>query len=121
MTWVGLGTTLLCSMGAWVRWLTSENKFPDPSWRTGVAFFGLLCGSVSMLLFAAFFTAAWHLGPFKSLAIRSQALAYLDIGLALLGFLSGAIGKGKTRVGALGAGLMMIITWCLLLLIGATA
>jgi|ERR1700676_1400321 hypothetical protein len=106
-------------LSAWLKWLGQSPRFPAPLLRSRAIFLGLLFGTLSALLFAGFWADIFIFGHPIALTLPLAVFLYFSLGLAVLGFLLGFLGKGPLRVSVIIVSAVMLFAWCTELAIGA--
>jgi hypothetical protein len=105
----------------WLRWNNQLPRFPPPLIRSRAAFLGLLFGTLSALLLAAFWAYTYFFGYVTALNLPWAVFVYFNLGLAVLGFLLGFGGKGVFRISVVILSAVMVFAWWMELAIGRIA
>jgi len=95
----------------WLRWKRRPQMFPASPIRRRLALIGLLCGTLSSLLFAGLLLSLviWrfsidHTAPFAVLIV-------FDVALGTSGVVLGFFGKGIVRAAAIFLSAVMVFAW----------
>jgi hypothetical protein len=105
---LGVGTF---AVFRWWRWSRSNNRAVEPQWRGTLALFGFAVSTLSLFAAAGLWIHALFTGGFP---LHHPALLFvLRIGFwaALLGLLSGLIGKGQLRFPAIVCSIVCFAIW----------
>ena len=107
LAWAGVAAGVFFPARSWVRWFRAKERFPEPRWRTKLAFAGLVLSTLAMLSYGIMFPAAIAVSIGTTVAFQIS-LIYVMPTLAVLGMVCGIVGKGVARAGAILGGMLMV-------------
>lgn len=96
---------------SWRRWFRAEVKLKAPRWRTGIALFGFLSASTSLLIIIALAVHALITGGFPyyhPVLILAFRLGFLT---ATCGVLAAFIGTGQLEIPTIVSSLLCLLLW----------
>jgi hypothetical protein len=95
----------------WLRWSRNDNKAVEPQWRGTLALFGFAVSTLSLFAAVGLWIHALFTGGFPF--YHPVLLFVLRIGFwaAVLGLLSGLIGKGQLRFPAIVCSVVCFVIW----------
>jgi hypothetical protein len=103
---------------AWLKWRGQSPRFPAPPLRGRAVFLGLLLGTISASFFAGFWVYTYLFVSLVTLTLPLAVFFYFSLGLSILGFMLGFLGKGVLRVSVTIVSAVMVFVWWVELSIG---
>ncbi len=104
---------------AWLKWRGQSPRFSAPLLRSRAVFLGLLLGTISASFFAGFWVYIYLVGYLVELTLPLAVFFYFSLGLSILGFMLGFLGKGVLRVAVIIVSAVMVLVWWKELAVGA--
>jgi hypothetical protein len=109
----------LLLLWAWLKWRGQSPRFPAPLLRSRAVFLGLLFGTISASFFAGFWVHIYLVGYLVELTLPLAVFFYFSLGLSILGFMLGFLGKGVLRVAVIIVSAVMVFVWWMELSVGS--